>query len=223
MLVVLIQNGLTTLLLTYPAQHIVIILVDVASITNYKTFTQHTMFFMGCCDNIETNFMFHEFPAVNDRLVFHPDAYKVIGILKVPASTWVNGEKLELQDAGLALVMPKEPGGGDFTTGFDMMLVRIKDGKLSSMAADVMRLHNQGSLGFIASGTGFTQIYLEDPQKWRDYKNMGWGNPIQGLIDAVSRNEGIIKNDYPTQEDYEQAAFDIAPSLARFFNLSPEE
>lgn len=151
---------------------------------------------------------------VPERLTFYPQNWKVLDIL--PAKFYLSPEYTHV-----ALVIPKEPGiQAGLTRNFQMMLAAITpDGKITSLAAHVMSLRQQGTLGFVASGTGFMSIYLDSENPAKDYPEHS--RKIGELVDKVKEHRDVLlKNS--NQEDLEKAAIDIAPALAKFFDLENE-
>lgn len=141
--------------------------------------------------------------------------WSIVGELKSKISFKPEANKV-------AVMIPKNiRDGGLHSTVFDMKLAIIdKNKNPSAKAVDVMSLSFLEPFGFIANGTGFTTIYLESDSAAINYPQHS--KKIDKLVESVMKYRKILVMDPPKQEVLESIAMDVAPALAKFFDLTPE-
>ncbi len=155
-------------------------------------------------------------------LLFFPEKYKIVDVFETKIRKTVLSQPEEIIHA--ALVMPKIPGGGSRTTGFQMSLTKIREnGELAVI---------DGGIGILSRGTGglevdglynFTLFNDQDSSNTFN-RNMGYSKRIDKLEKAVGRHLGMLCSgiEFKMQKELEESAREIAPALMRFFDLYPD-
>lgn len=164
----------------------------------------------------------NKYPEIPDRLKFYSGSYEVLTVFKAQSTIFKEGESGE-ETVTFGLILPVIPGEDDFTPGFDMNLVKIVDGEFSSSVIDSVRLAYDDSLGFIIAGAGYPGILLDKEDNLVEYRELGMSKNIDFIKQIIKKYSDALTSEAPEKIDRENAALLIAPFLARFFVLTPEE
>ena len=162
------------------------------------------------------------YPEMSESLVYDRTNSKVLAVFEARSTTVENGEYGE-EIVKLGLIVPKIPEEGGLTTGFEMRLLKIENDKFSTSAKDCVKLSSDDTFDFIVSGAGLQGIYLDQEEGLDVYKEMGMVKTIDSLKRVINRHRTKLTSKNPIQIEWENAALLMAPLLARFFVLTPEE
>jgi hypothetical protein len=160
---------------------------------------------------------------IPSRLVLGgPDNWEVLEVFSTSATRLDGSPIPQTETIEVALLMPKHP---EPEAGFEMLLARVHEEGLTTLAAEAISLSHHGSIQL--SGTGFSGIYLfsDHPGEQRstqEYREMGHTKKIAKLEEALKLYIDTITTRPGYLPAWQDAARNLAPAVAGFFLVDSE-